>query len=197
MESNNRKTAIINLDPANDILPYKCAVDISDLIDLSKVMEEENLGPNGGKAKLYLLFRSSKILFIFLHFLSALVFCIEFIRKNIDWLIDKLQAFNDHYLLFDCPGQIELYTHDNTMRKIVHELQDVHSYRLTAVHLVDSFYCSQPTTFVSVLLTSLSTMLKLELPHVNVLSKIDAVLCRGDLGKLLTQFFLSSGNVLT
>lgn len=105
----------------------------------------------------------------------------EYIQKNIDWLINRLQEYNDHYLLFDCPGQIELYTHDNTMRKIVHELQDVHNYRLAAVHLVDSFYCSQPTTFVSVLLTSLLTMLKLELPHINILSKIDAVLTRGDL----------------
>ena len=112
----------------------------------------------------------------------ALVFCIEYIYANIDWLIEKLSQFNEYYVLFDCPGQVELFTHHDSLRKLVHQLQDDHSYRLTAVHLVDSFYCSQPTTFISILLTSLSTMLKLELSHVNVLSKIDAVLSRGDLG---------------
>ena len=33
-EATRRKVAIINLDPANDNLPYKPAVDISDLVNL-------------------------------------------------------------------------------------------------------------------------------------------------------------------
>ncbi|CAI5663285.1 unnamed protein product [Oreochromis niloticus] len=45
--------------------------------------------------------------------------------------------------------------------------------QLTAVHLVDSHYCADPAKFISVLCTSLSTMLHVELPHVNVLSKMD------------------------
>ena len=153
-----RKTIIVNLDPANETLPYECAIDISDLVDLHKVMQEQQLGPNG-----------------------ALMFCMEYIEVNLDWLVEKLEPFADCYILFDCPGQIELYTHHDSIHKIVQQLQDTYFYRLTAVHLVDSFYCSEPTTFISVLITSLTTMLKLELPHVNVLSKIDAVLTRGDL----------------
>ncbi len=43
-----RKVAIINLDPANNMLPYLCAVDIRDLISLEEVQAEEGLGPNGG-----------------------------------------------------------------------------------------------------------------------------------------------------
>ncbi|KAK3741811.1 hypothetical protein QZH41_010446, partial [Actinostola sp. cb2023] len=46
---------------------------------------------------------------------------------------------------------------------------------LAAVHLVDSHYCSDPGKFISVLLTSLNTMLKIELPHINILSKIDLI----------------------
>ena len=42
--------------------------------------------------------------------------------------------------------------------------------QLTAVHLVDVHLCSDPGKYVSALLLSLSTMLHLELPHVNVLS---------------------------
>ena len=57
--------------------------------------------------------------------------------------------------------------------------------QLTAVHLVDAHHCSDPTKFISVLLTSLSTMIHIELPHVNVLSKIDLVEQYGKLGKLI------------
>lgn len=51
-----------------------------------------------------------------------------------------------------------------------------------AVHLVDSHYCSDPGKFVSVLLTSLATMVQVELPHINVLSKIDLIEQYGKLG---------------
>nr|KAF6378245.1 GPN-loop GTPase 2 [Myotis myotis] len=46
---------------------------------------------------------------------------------------------------------------------------------LTAVHLVDSHYCTDPAKFISVLCTSLATMLHVELPHVNLLSKMDLI----------------------
>jgi hypothetical protein len=39
---------IVNLDPGNDVLPYKCAVDVMELIKLEDVMREMQLGPNGG-----------------------------------------------------------------------------------------------------------------------------------------------------
>lgn len=54
--------------------------------------------------------------------------------------------------------------------------------QLTAVHLVDAHLCSDPGKYVSALLMSLSTMLHLELPHVNVLSKIDLIESYGKLG---------------
>lgn len=47
--------------------------------------------------------------------------------------------------------------------------------RLAAVHLVDAHLCSDPAKYISALLLSLSTMLHLELPHVNLLSKVDLI----------------------
>lgn len=146
-----RKVAVINLDPANDSLPYKCALDISELITLSEVMEHLKLGPNGG-----------------------LIYCLEYLEANIDWLQKRLEKLSGYYLLFDCPGQVELYTHHNSVKNIFAQLQKW-DYRLAAVHLVDSHYCSDPGKFISVLLTSLSTMLQVELPHVNILSKADLI----------------------
>ena len=102
-----RPVAIVNLDPANDELPYKADIDISDLVRLeevirpctcmmllyvflmhahnSKVMDEYHLGPNGG-----------------------LVYCMEFLSKNFEWLSDKIKSMleEDKYLLIDCPGQV-------------------------------------------------------------------------------------------
>lgn len=43
-----RRVAVVNLDPANDALPYECAVDIRDLTSLEEVQEQEGIGPNGG-----------------------------------------------------------------------------------------------------------------------------------------------------
>ncbi|KAI3898580.1 hypothetical protein MKW92_015885 [Papaver armeniacum] len=142
-----RKVAVINLDPANDALPYECAVNIEDLIKLSDVMAEHSLGPNGG-----------------------LVYCMDYLEKNVDWLESKLAPLiKDHYLLFDFPGQVELFfLHSNAKN-------------LTAIHLVDAHLCSDPGKYVSALLLSLSTMLHLELPHINVLSKIDLIESYGKL----------------
>lgn len=147
----NRKVAVINMDPANDVLPYQADVDIAELITLPDVMDNLHLGPNGG-----------------------LVFTMEYIEKNIDWLQKKLEPLKEHYLLFDFPGQVELYTHDNSVRNIVAKLVKW-NFKLVAVHLVDSHYCSDASKFISVLLTSLSTMLQVELPHVNILSKADLI----------------------
>lgn len=146
-----RDVAIINLDPANENIPYKCAVNIYDLVTLEEVMDTMKLGPNGG-----------------------LIYCMEFLEKNLDWLEKQLRKLQKKYLIFDFPGQVELYTHHNSVRNIAHQLQKW-DYRLVATHLVDSHYCSDASKFISVLLTSLSTMLQVELPHVNILSKCDLI----------------------
>lgn len=51
LTSLGRRVAIINLDPANESLPYQPAVDIGDLVGLEEVQEEIHLGPNGGMMK--------------------------------------------------------------------------------------------------------------------------------------------------
>jgi hypothetical protein len=161
---------IINLDPANDALPYECAIDMRELVSLSDVMERLALGPNGG-----------------------LIYCMEYLEQNMDWLHEKLQQFKEHYLLFDTPGQAELYTNHTSMRRIVDHIQRW-GVRLCGLHLIDSYYCSVPSTYISAVLLSLSTMLHLELPHINVLSKIDLVEKYGKLAFDL-EFFADVGDL--
>ena len=114
-----RKVAVINLDPANDSLPYECAVNIEDLIKLSDVMMEHSLGPNGG-----------------------LVYCMDYLEKNIDWLQARLAPLlKDHYLLFDFPGQVELFSLHSNAKNVIMKLIKNLNLRLTAVHLVDAHLC--------------------------------------------------------
>jgi hypothetical protein len=105
----------------------------------------------------------------------------EFLSTNYSWLRGKLEPLEEStYFIFDCPGQVELYTHHTSFRDIVQRLGKA-DYRLVAVHLVDALLCSDPANFISAVLVSLSTMLRLELPHLNVLSKIDLVESLGPL----------------
>jgi hypothetical protein len=150
MRGIERDVAVVNLDPAND---YSSAdVDVRDLIVLDDVMDRLQLGPNG-----------------------ALIYCVEFLEQNMGWLKEQLQARPERYFLFDCPGQIELYTHNNAMRNILQTISRDWRFQVCTVQLVDSHYCVDASKFISILLTSLSTMLHLEMPHINILSKIDLV----------------------
>lgn len=47
--------------------------------------------------------------------------------------------------------------------------------QLVAVHLSDSFCLTQPSLYISNLLLTLRAMLQMDLPHINVLTKIDKV----------------------
>ncbi|KAM1118808.1 hypothetical protein ACFX2I_043074 [Malus domestica] len=161
-----RKVAVVNLDPANDALPYECAVNMEELIKLSDVMVEHSLGPNGG-----------------------LVYCMDYLEKNIDWLEAKLKPLiKDHYILFDLPGQVELFFLHSNAKNVIMKLVKKLNLRLTAVHLVDAHLCSDPGKYVSALILSLSTMLHMELPHINVLSKIDLIESYGKLAFNLDFF---------
>lgn len=151
-----RKPVVINLDPAND--NTMADIDIRELIVVDEVMERLSLGPNG-----------------------ALVYCIEFLEQNLAWLQSKIEARSERYFLIDCPGQIELYTHHNSFHNMLQIIQRDWKFQVCAVNLVDSHYCADPTKFISVLLTSLTTMLHLSTPHVNVLSKIDLIESLGPL----------------
>lgn len=48
LQANRRDVAVVNMDPANEQLPYVADVDVAEMICLENVMEELDLGPNGG-----------------------------------------------------------------------------------------------------------------------------------------------------
>jgi len=78
-------------------------------------------------------------------------------------------------VLLDCPGQAEMYTHHSSIFSIISSLTRPLDLRLAAVHLVDASHCTDPQKYLSAVLLSVNTMMRLELPAVNVLSKVDLV----------------------
>jgi hypothetical protein len=95
--------------------------------------------------------------------------------NNLDWLQDHLDTFgDDEYLLLDCPGQLELYTHIPLMRDVIDRMR-MWGYEssMVAVFLIDATFACDTSKFISGSLLSLSAMIALELPHINVLTKCD------------------------
>lgn len=162
-ESIGRTLHIVNLDPAAENFDYPVSLDIRELISLEDVMEELNLGPNGG-----------------------LVYCMEHLEQNLDdWLAEQLEDYlDDDYLVFDCPGQIELYSHIPVFRTFVDQLRRW-NYNVCAVYLLDSQFVSDITKYLSGCMASLSAMVQLELPHVNILTKMDLVKNKKEIEKFL------------
>ena len=82
------------------MLLLKCAIDIQELISLEEVMEEYKLGPNG-----------------------SMIYCMEFLQTNIDWLIGKIKEVNAKtgakYFIFDLPGQVEIYSNHKSLKEII------------------------------------------------------------------------------
>ncbi|XP_040842950.1 GPN-loop GTPase 3 isoform X1 [Ochotona curzoniae] len=125
--------------------------DIRELIEVDDVMEDDCLrfGPNGG-----------------------LVFCMEYFANNFDWLENCLGHVEDDYILFDCPGQIELYTHLPVMKQLVQQLEQW-EFRVCGVFLVDSQFMVESFKFISGILAALSAMISLEIPQINIMTKMD------------------------
>lgn len=172
-----RVIEVVNLDPAAEHFDYQPLVDIRDLIQLDDAMNDEELhyGPNGG-----------------------LVFCLEYLIKHQDWLKAQLSGRgddgdriddddantentnddmylgepDDDYILFDMPGQIELFTHLQMGKQLVNLLQSW-NFRLCTVFLIDSQFMVDGAKFISGTMAALSVMANLEMPHINVLSKMD------------------------
>ncbi|WVQ81630.1 hypothetical protein IAT38_003754 [Cryptococcus sp. DSM 104549] len=157
-----RPVHIVNLDPAVPNPPYPCSINLTELITLDGVMAEYGLGPNG-----------------------AMLYCVEYLEANFDWLVERLDEVlgeegGNGYVVFDTPGQVEIWTNHDSLKNVVGKLMKM-DYRLAAVHLSDAHYITDASKFISVVLLALRAMLQMEMPHLNVLSKIDLISTYGEL----------------
>jgi GPN-loop GTPase len=161
---------IINLDPAAEAeLPYSPAADVRDLLQTKDVAEEMKLGPNG-----------------------ALIECMEFLvsQDGLEWLDEILDSFSeDAYILFDLPGQIELYSNYDTVRRLVKFLEGRGQCRCCGVYLIDAMFVTDPTKFMSGCLASLAAMIRLEIAWINILSKGDLMAKRAEGEEIVPEMY--------
>lgn len=142
---------MVNLDPANDNIPYDCVINVADLLSHAEAMERFGLGPNG-----------------------ALLHCMDNLEANFAWLRRRLEACDaESYFVFDLPGQVELFTNHEAVYRLLRRLERELQFRLVAVHLADASHCRDPLRYMSLATLTLQAMLRLECPQINVLSKFD------------------------
>jgi GTPase SAR1 family protein len=139
--------ASVNLDPGATNLPYEPDVDIRDYIDLSSVMQNYQLGPNG-----------------------ALILAADLVATRINDVQEAVDSINPDYAIFDTPGQIELFAFRNSGPYIVDNVQ---CEAKTVLFLFDSTLVSTPSNFVSIALLGASIQLRLKAPQIAVLSRMD------------------------
>jgi GTPase SAR1 family protein len=147
---NGMDASIINLDPAVETLPYKPDVDVRDYVSAHELMKTHGLGPNG-----------------------ALIAAIDMITLRIDELRDEVSSLKSNYIILDTPGQMELFAFRETGPIIIDSL--INDFKAVSLFLIDILYASNPSNYFSALLLSASTHVRIGLPQINVLTKIDMV----------------------
>jgi len=147
--SNGAFSAILNLDPGVDSLPYTCDIDIRDHVDISAIMQQYDLGPNG-----------------------ALIMASDLIASKIEEIQKEVDDVNPDYLIIDTPGQIELFAYRKSGPFFI---ENLNSDEKAQIFLFDGALVSSPVNFVSLALLATSIKLRLNLPTINVLTKIDLI----------------------
>ncbi len=150
LQKQQASVATINLDPAVKSLPYEPDIDVRNYIDIDKLAEELQLGPNG-----------------------SLIAAVDLISRDeiFDHIVEELEDFEGYdALLVDTPGQMEIFAYRIAGPKIV---QRFNSNTSALIFLFDAALAENISGFLSLELLATSVIFRLNLPIVNVLTKID------------------------
>ena len=146
---NGAFTAVLNLDPGVENIPYTCDIDVRDYVDIVSIMQQYDLGPNG-----------------------ALVMANDLIASKIDDIQNDVNNVNPDYLIVDTPGQIELFAYRSSGRFLV---ENIAPDEKTNIFLFDGALVTTPMNFVSIALLATSIRLRLNLPTINAITKTDII----------------------
>lgn len=147
-----KKPYVINLDPACKEVPYPVNIDIRDTVNYKEVMKQYGLGPNGGIVTTLNLYTTK--------FDQVMEF------------VDKAGKEHD-YVIFDTPGQIEVFTWSASGRIITEALAS--QFPTIIVYVLDTVRSVNPVTFMSNMLYACSILYKTKLPFIVAMNKIDII----------------------
>jgi len=145
---------VVNLDPACKEVPYPANIDIRDTVNYKEVMKQYELGPNGGIVT------------------SLNLFATKF-DQVLDLIDKRIKEKSTDYVIFDTPGQIEVFTWSASGNIITEALAA--KYPTTVVYVMDTVRSTKPVTFMSNMLYACSILYKCKLPFIVTMNKIDIV----------------------
>ncbi|MEM3078798.1 MAG: ATP/GTP-binding protein [Thermoproteota archaeon] len=143
------KAEAINLDPGCDYIPYKANYDVRKHFTIAEIMKEEKLGPNG-----------------------AMIKASELISERIKADMEAFyRSHSPDFTLIDTPGQTEIFLFRETGSRTVEELQRIHP--TIGLYVVDPYVLDKPSSIASLFSLGMAVTLKLNMPLITVLNKID------------------------
>mmetsp|Transcript_12182 Transcript_12182/g.34273 ORF Transcript_12182/g.34273 Transcript_12182/m.34273 type:complete len:357 (+) Transcript_12182:360-1430(+) len=151
LHMNDTPGFILNLDPAVLQVPYGANIDIRDTVNYRNVMEQYNLGPNGG-----------------------ILTCLNLFSTRFDQvmaLCEKPRSPQPKYIVADTPGQIEIFTWSASGSIISEAFAS--TFPTVIAFVVDTPQCTSPQTFMSNMLQACSILYKFQLPLLLVFNKTD------------------------
>merc|ERR1719244_2298718 len=149
-----KRPYVVNLDPACREVPYPANIDIRDTVKYKQVMKQYQLGPNGGIVT------------------SLNLFATKF-DQVLDLVDKRCKEKGTEYIIFDTPGQIEVFTWSASGNIITEALAA--QMPTVVVYVMDSVRSTNPVTFMSNMLYACSILYKCKLPFVLAMNKIDVV----------------------
>jgi GTPase SAR1 family protein len=147
MQGHGYDAVTVNLDPGIENAPYAPDVDIRDWIRLKDIMEEHGVGPNG-----------------------AQIIAADMLALNITEMKEIIESFETDYVIFDTPGQMELFTLRQSGKVLVDSFG---ADRSIIGYLYDPVISKTPSGFITLMLQAASVQVRFNVPFMGILTKSD------------------------
>ncbi len=147
MQNQGYDAVTVNLDPGIENAPYVPDVDIRDWIKLRDIMQEHGVGPNG-----------------------AQIIAADMLALNINEMKEIIESYDTDYVIFDTPGQMELFV----LRQSGKYLIDAFGANQSIIgFLYDPVISRNPSGFISLMLQEASVQVRFNVPFLSILTKTD------------------------
>ncbi len=137
----------VNLDPGIENAPYVPDIDIREWIKMRDIMKEHGVGPNG-----------------------AQIIAADMLAMNLDEMKEMIDSFETEYVIFDTPGQMELFVLRQSGKYLIEALGTEQS---MIGFLFDPLISRTPSGFISLLLQAASIEVRFNVPFMGILTKSD------------------------
>jgi len=147
MQHNGYDAVTVNLDPGIENAPYVPDVDIRDWVKLRDIMKEYGVGPNG-----------------------AQIIAADMLALNINEMKEIIESYETDYVIFDTPGQMELFVLRQSGKFLI---ESFGSERSAIGFLYDPVISRTPSGFISLMLQAASVQVRFNVPFFSILTKSD------------------------